>query len=118
MANLATQPTAMTDSSASTHTLIQHVRLICPATGLDAVLDLEIRDGLISAIGDSTHQTHAKPAHIIDGTDCVLSTGLIDVSARLREPGYEHKNAMHTELKAAVAGGVTTVVCPLTLTLY
>jgi dihydroorotase len=88
---------------------IKNARLICPATGMDTVQDVHIQDGKIAALGSSpSFKTDTQ----IDGTGCVLSPGLIDVSVRLREPGYEYKNAMHTELQAAVAGGVTTVVCP------
>ncbi len=95
-------------------TTIKNARLICPATGLDAVQDLHIADGkiatiaTIAAIGETNFAAHTT----IDGTGCILTPGLIDLSVRLREPGYEYKNAMHTELTAAVAGGVTTVVCP------
>ncbi len=87
---------------------IKNARLICPATCMDAVQALHIQDGKIAALGTAP----LKADTTIDGAGCVLTTGLIDVSVRLREPGYEYKNAMRTELQAAVAGGVTTVVCP------
>ncbi len=87
---------------------IKNARLICPSTGMDTVQDLHIQDGKIAALGLAPFKANTT----IDGTGCVLAPGLIDISVRLREPGYEYKNAMHTELQAAVAGGVTTVVCP------
>ena len=87
---------------------ITNARLICPTTGMDAVQDLHIQDGKIAAHDAAPFKADTT----IDGTGCVLAPGLIDISVRLREPGYEYKNAMHTELQAAVAGGVTTVVCP------
>jgi dihydroorotase len=87
---------------------IKNARLICPATGLDQVQDAHIADGKIAAIGNAAFTAQLT----IDAAGCVLAPGLIDVSVRLREPGYEYKNAMHTELCAAVAGGITTVVCP------
>ena len=43
---------------------------------------------------------------------CIVSPGLVDLQARLREPGYEHEGMLESELKAAVAGGVTSLVCP------
>jgi dihydroorotase len=89
---------------------ILKARLICPATGMDAVQDLHVQDGKIVALGSAP--VGFKADLTLDGKDCVLAPGLIDLSVRLREPGYEYKNAMHTELQAAVAGGVTTVVCP------
>jgi dihydroorotase len=87
---------------------IKNARLICPATGMDRVQDLHIKEGKIAVLGAAPFNADTT----IDGTGCVLAPGLIDISVRLREPGYEYKNAMHTELQAAVAGGVTTVVCP------
>jgi dihydroorotase len=87
---------------------IKNARLICPATGLDTVQDLHIQDGKIAALGAAPFKADTT----IDGAGCVLAPGFIDVSVRLREPGYEYKNAMRTELQAAVAGGITTVVCP------
>ncbi len=37
--------------------------------------------------------------------------GIVDMGAYMREPGYEHKATIASESKAAVAGGVTTLVC-------
>jgi dihydroorotase len=42
----------------------------------------------------------------------VVAPGLVDLSARLREPGYEYKATLESEMQAAVQGGVTTLVCP------
>jgi dihydroorotase len=42
----------------------------------------------------------------------VVCPGLVDLSARLREPGYEYKATLESEMAAAVAGGVTSLVCP------
>jgi dihydroorotase len=38
--------------------------------------------------------------------------GLVDLAVRLREPGHEHEGMLASEMAAAVAGGVTSVVCP------
>jgi len=37
---------------------------------------------------------------------------LVDLAARLREPGHEHEGMLESELAAAAAGGITTIVCP------
>ncbi|WP_455258219.1 dihydroorotase, partial [Peptoniphilus asaccharolyticus] len=47
----------------------------------------------------------------IDGTDLVLAPGLIDIHVHFRDPGSTHKEDLHTGVKAAAAGGYTTVVC-------
>ena len=44
--------------------------------------------------------------------DCVVCPGLIDLAARLREPGFEYKATLESEMEAAVAGGVTSLACP------
>ena len=41
-----------------------------------------------------------------------MAPGLVDLSVRLREPGYEYKATLESELQAALAGGVTSLVCP------
>src|SRR5690606_31999764 len=52
------------------------------------------------------------PNQVIDAAGLVVCPGLVDLSARLREPGYEHKATLESELLAAAAGGITSVVCP------
>ena len=90
--------------------LIKNGRVIDPASGFDAEADVAIADGRIAALG-------AIPAgfiadKVIDAAGCIVMPGLIDLSARLREPGYEHEGMLESELAAAVAGGVTSLVCP------
>ncbi len=42
----------------------------------------------------------------------MVCPGLVDLSARLREPGFEYKATLESEMGAAVAGGVTSLACP------
>ena len=49
---------------------------------------------------------------MIDAAGLVVCPGLVDLSARLREPGFEYKATLESEMQAAVAGGVTSLVCP------
>ena len=49
---------------------------------------------------------------MIDATGCIVAPGLVDLAARLREPGHEHEGMLESEMAAAVAGGVTSLVCP------
>jgi dihydroorotase len=49
---------------------------------------------------------------VIDATGLVVAPGLVDLAARLREPGQEHEGMLESELAAAAAGGVTSLVCP------
>ena len=89
---------------------IKHGRVIDPANGIDAVQDIYIADGRIAAIGKAPAEFRAE--YVIDATGLVVAPGLVDLSARLREPGYEYKATLESELDAAVAGGVTSLLCP------
>jgi dihydroorotase len=90
--------------------LIKNGRIIDPATGLDEVGDLAIAAGRIVAINGQL--ADFTPNKTIDASGCIVAPGLIDLSARLREPGHEHEGMLESELAAAVAGGVTSLVCP------
>ena len=89
---------------------IQNGRLIDPANGIDKLADLFIADGKVAAVGEAPGGFVADS--VIDATGMVVAPGLVDLSARLREPGYEYKATLESEMQAAVQGGVTTLVCP------
>ena len=89
--------------------LIQGGRVINPATGFDEVCDLAIAAGRIVAIGHVP--ADFAPNKSINASGCIVTPGLVDLAARLREPGYEHEGMLQSELAAAVAGGVTSLVC-------
>ena len=86
--------------------LIRNGRVIDPASGRDAVGDVAIADGRLC------EALPGKPDRIIDAAGLVVAPGLIDIAARLREPGYEYKATLESEMDAAVAGGVTSLACP------
>ena len=90
--------------------LIQNGRVLDPASGFDAKADVAIAAGRIVAIGEAP--TDFSPAKVINATGCIVAPGLVDLAARLREPGYEHEGMLESEMAAAVAGGVTSLVCP------
>ncbi|AOY92995.1 dihydroorotase [Cupriavidus sp. USMAA2-4] len=85
-------------------------RLIDPAGNIDARQDLYIAAGKIVGVGDAPADFHANKT--IDASGLVVCPGLVDLSARLREPGYEYKATLESEVAAAAAGGVTSLVCP------
>ena len=90
--------------------LIQGGRVIDPASGLDEKADVALANGAVAAIKNIA--TDFKPDQVIDAMGCIVMPGLVDLCVRLREPGYEHEGMLASELAAAVAGGVTSVVCP------
>ena len=89
---------------------IKNGRLIDPANGIDANRDLYLADGKVAAIGTAPAGFQADQT--IDAQGLVVAPGLVDLSARLREPGYEYKATLESELQAAIQGGVTSLVCP------
>ncbi|RZI41664.1 dihydroorotase [Herbaspirillum sp. HC18] len=89
---------------------IKNGRLIDPASGIDAQQDLFIAAGKVVATGEAPDGFAASKT--IDATGLVVMPGLVDLSARLREPGYEYKATLESEVQAAMQGGVTSLVCP------
>ena len=90
--------------------LIKNGRVIDPASKFDAVCDVAIAAGRIVSIGQVADDFVANK--VIDASGLIVAPGLIDLSARLREPGFEHEGMLESELAAAVAGGITSLVCP------
>ncbi len=90
--------------------LIQNGRVMDPASGRDEMADVAIAAGRVIAIGNVGGDFHAS--RTIDATGCVVAPGLVDLAVRLREPGQEHAGMLESEMAAAVAGGVTSLVCP------
>ncbi len=90
--------------------LIKNGRVIDPASNFDAIADVAIGAGRIIAIGRVPDDF--LPNKTIDANGCIVAPGLVDLAARLREPGYEHEGMLESEMAAAVAGGVTSLVCP------
>ncbi|MFO1371263.1 MAG: dihydroorotase [Candidatus Competibacteraceae bacterium] len=85
-------------------------RLIDPAYQVDELLDLFIADGRIAGIGQPPAGFQADRS--IDARNHIACPGLIDLCARLREPGEEHKATIASETRAAAGGGITTLICP------
>jgi dihydroorotase len=89
---------------------IRNGRLVDPKNSIDAQLDVYIAAGRIAAIGDAPAGFVAEQT--IDATGLVVAPGLVDLAARLREPGYEYMATLESEMAAAVAGGVTSLASP------
>ena len=90
--------------------LIENGRVIDPASGRDERADVTIAAGRILGIGRASPDF--APSRRIDASGCIVAPGLVDLAARLGEPGQEHARLLESELAAAVAGGVTSLVCP------
>ena len=89
---------------------IKNGRLIDPANGVDRIATLYIAEGQVAGIdmapvGFTSQRT-------IDATGKLVIPGLVDLAARLREPGFEYRGTLESELRAALAGGITSLVLP------
>ncbi|MDH5391978.1 MAG: dihydroorotase [Gammaproteobacteria bacterium] len=92
--------------------LIKQGRLIDPANQLDAVKDIYLENGRVIAIDDHIEQSKTAAAEEIDARGLIVMPGIIDLCARVREPGLEHKATIKTETIAASKAGITTLCCP------
>ncbi len=101
--------------------LIKDVRVVDPASDLDAASDVLVANGCIHDVAENIQPGRAvrvlgragKPQSLslIDGGGLWLCPGLVDVHVHLREPGFTEKETIRTGTAAAAAGGYTTVVC-------
>ncbi|HIP53337.1 MAG TPA: dihydroorotase [Chromatiales bacterium] len=85
-------------------------RLIDPANGVDEIVDLHIAGGRVAAVGAAPQGFETEITLDVRGK--VVCPGLIDLSARVREPGLEHKATIASETAAAAHAGITTLCCP------
>ena len=91
-------------------TEIRGARIVDPASGRESEGSIFIADGVVAALDRAPEGFRADET--IDARGLVAAPGLVDLSARLREPGFEYKATLESEMQAAVAGGVTTLACP------
>ena len=89
---------------------IRNARVVDPATGRDRPGAIFIAGGRIAALDRAPDGFKAD--ELIDARGLIAAPGLVDLAARLREPGFEYKATLESEMQAAVAGGVTTLACP------
>src|SRR5947209_4152909 len=89
-------------------TRIANGRVVDPGQDVDAVTDLWIRGEHIVGLGP---QPRLQASQTIDATGKIVCPGLIDMNVRLCEPGREEDETIATGTAAALAGGVTSVVC-------
>lgn len=89
---------------------IKNGRFLDPKNQIDRKQDIYISNGKVISV--TTEPVGFAANRVIDAEGLVVSPGLIDLAARLREPGYEYRATLESEMLAAVAGGVTSLCCP------
>jgi dihydroorotase len=90
--------------------LISGARLLDPASGIDGIVHLGIRDGVVTHVG--ARRPKEKFDQTLDAKGLWMMPGIVDLCARLREPGQTRKATIASELRAAGAGGITTLCVP------
>jgi dihydroorotase len=89
---------------------IKNGRVIDPMSARDEVADLFVAAGKIVGNGHAPADFHAN--RTLDATGLIVCPGLVDLSVRLREPGFEYRATLESEMLAAAAGGITSLACP------
>src|SRR5687768_9597874 len=89
--------------------IIKNGHVVDPRNHIDAPMNICIAAGRIAAL--ATIPQGFRADREIDATGLVVCPGLVDLAARLREPGLEYKATLESEMSAAVAGGITSLAC-------
>ena len=108
MANTENQSMKIRENPWQSSLLLRGGRVIDPAQGIDAEMDLLLRDGLVAEIAEPGTIT-VKDAEVFEARGLVVAPGFIDLHVHLREPGQTYKETIQTGTAAAAAGGFTAV---------
>ncbi len=95
--------------------IIKGGRFLDPVAGIDGIFNIYVMGGRVAsfkpAYADTTEITPGPGVEVIDAKGLLVTPGLIDVHAHLREPGFEYKETIRTGTLAAAAGGFTSILC-------
>lgn len=80
-----------------------------PATQRTGLYDIRIEDGLIKEIAPDLAPEPSEET--LDACGLTVAPGLIDTHVHFRDPGFTHKETLHTGALAAAKGGFTSVIC-------
>src|ERR1700722_3796034 len=89
--------------------LLRGGRVIDPASAIDGDHDVLVRDGEIAAVEPAGTRMNLPDANVFDVSGCWIVPGLVDPHVHLRDPGFPEKETIQSGLRAAAAGGFTTV---------
>jgi dihydroorotase len=98
--------------------LIRQCRVLDPATNTDEIMDLTIKDGLLTSMEKTSSEPSEGSVHdpsdflrVIPASGLAAAPGLVDVHVHFRDPGFTNKEDISSGSEAAARGGFTTVVC-------
>jgi dihydroorotase len=87
--------------------VLRGARVLDPAEGIDASLDVRIDGGVIAAIGQDVE---AGDHRVVDATGLVLAPAFVDPHVHLRTPGREDEETVASGTAAAAAGGFCAIL--------
>lgn len=87
--------------------LIKNGKVIDPVNNINEIFDILVEDKRISKVAKNIN---VKTDTIIDAAGKLVLPGLVDMHVHLREPGREDKETVLSGTKAALKGGVTSVL--------
>jgi dihydroorotase len=87
--------------------VVRGARVVDPTEGIDAVLDVRIDQGVISAIAETVDTNEHR---VIDGTGLLLAPAFVDPHVHLRTPGREDEETIASGTAAAAAGGYCAIL--------
>ena len=93
--------------AAGANVVIRGARVLDPAQGIDATLDVRIDNGTISEVGE---KLDANEHRVIDAAGLVLGPAFVDPHVHLRTPGREDEETVGTGTAAAAAGGFCAIL--------
>jgi dihydroorotase len=91
----------------SANIVLRGARVLDPAEGIDARLDVRIDDGVIAAVAE---RVDANAHRVIDATGLVLAPAFVDPHVHLRTPGREDEETIASGTAAAAAGGYCAIL--------
>jgi dihydroorotase len=85
-------------------------RVIDPSRGFDGPADVVIEGTRIARVGPGAAQgLSGERVRVVDVSGRWVVPGFVDLHVHFREPGHEYKEDIASGLRAAAAGGFTTV---------
>jgi dihydroorotase len=91
----------------ATDMLVRGARVVDPLIGLDAVRDVLVRKGVVTAVGDAVETP--KGVRVVDAAGCLLLPGFVDLHTHTRVPGREDEEDLASVSRAAAAGGYVAI---------
>jgi dihydroorotase len=87
--------------------VVRGARVVDPAAGVDATLDVRIDEGMIAALGTCLDTNSHR---VIEADGLLLAPAFVDPHVHLRTPGREDEESIASGTAAAAAGGYCAIL--------